>query len=209
VNVGAGAGSYEPHDLDVVAVEPSEVMIAQRPEGAAPVVRAVAEELPFEDGSFDAAMAVLSDHHWSDHDRGLAELRRVARRVVLFTWDPATVHDAWLVREYLPGFERLITHGFRLEHTAEALGGARIEPVPIPHDCVDGFMHSYWRRPHAYLDPQVRAGISVFQLMEPDAVEAGIDRLRRDLESGAWERDHAELLDLEELDLGYRLVISS
>ncbi|HEX6654000.1 MAG TPA: class I SAM-dependent methyltransferase, partial [Thermoleophilaceae bacterium] len=167
MNVGAGAGSYEPEDLDVVAVEPSEVMIAQRPEGAAPVVRAVAEELPFEDGSFDAAMAVLSDHHWADHDRGLAELRRVARRVVLFTWDPATVHDAWLVREYLPGFERLVPRGFRLEHTAEALGGARIEPVPIPHDCVDGFLHAYWRRPHAYLDPQVRAGISVFALMEP------------------------------------------
>ena len=207
MNVGAGAGSYEPDDLDVVAVEPSEVMIAQRPEGAAPVVRAVAEELPFEDGSFDAAMAVLSDHHWSDHDRGLAELRRVARRVVLLTWDPATIHDAWLVREYLPGFERLITRGFRLEHTAEALGGARIEPVPIPHDCVDGFMHAYWRRPHAYLDPQVRAGISVFALMEPDSVDAGLARLRRDLESGAWERDHADLLELEELDLGYRLVV--
>ena len=207
MNVGAGAGSYEPADLEVVAVEPSEVMIAQRPEGAARVVRAVAEELPFEDGSFDAAMAVLSDHHWSDHDRGIAELRRVARRVVLFTWDPATVNDAWLVREYLPAFEGLVPQGFRLEQTAEALGGARIEPVPIPHDCTDGFLHAYWRRPRAYLDPQVRAGISVFALMEPGPVEAGLERLRNDLESGAWERDHAELLQLEELDLGYRLVI--
>ena len=208
MNVGAGAGSYEPRDLDVTAVEPSETMIAQRPEGAARVVRAVAEDLPFEDGSFDAAMAVLSDHHWTDHERGLAELRRVARRVVLFTWDPATTYDAWLVNEYFPDFAKLIPEGFRLEHTARLLGGARIEPVPIPHDCRDGFMHAYWRRPHAYLDPVVRAGISVFALIGQDAVERGVARLRGDLESGEWERRHEDLLALDELDLGYRLVTS-
>ena len=207
VNVGAGSGSYEPPDLDVTAVEPSDVMIAQRPEGAAPVVQGRAEELPFDDDSFDAAMVVLSDHHWSDHERGLSELRRVARRVVLLTWDPATVRDSWLVSEYIPGFENLITAGFDLRQTVDRLGGARIEPVPIPHDCVDGFMHAYWRRPHAYLDPQVRAGISVFALMDQDAVEEGVERLASDLESGAWERRHADLLELEELDLGYRLLI--
>ena len=134
VNVGAGAGAYEPADLEVTAVEPSETMIAQRPEDAAPVVRGSAEELPFADGSFDAAMAVLSDHHWTDHERGVAELRRVARRVVLLTWDPASVHDFWLVTEYLPCFEDLITKGFRLEQSLEALGGARVESVPVPHD---------------------------------------------------------------------------
>ncbi len=207
VNVGAGAGAYEPADLEVVAVEPSEVMIAQRPAGSAPVVRAVAEELPFEDGSFDAAMAVLSDHHWSDHDRGLSELRRVARRVVLFTWDPAMVNDSWLVSEYLPGFEQLIPTGFSLQHTVDRLGGARVEPVPVPHDCVYGFLHAYWRRPHAYLDPAVRAGISVFALMDAASVQSGLARLRRDLESGAWERSHGDLLELEELDLGYRLLV--
>jgi SAM-dependent methyltransferase len=207
VNVGAGAGSYEPRDLEVTAVEPSETMIAQRPEGAAPVVRASAEELPFEDGSFDAAMVVLSDHHWREHDRGLAELRRVARRVVLLTWDPATVHDFWLVSDYLPCFEDLITEGFRIEQTIEALGGVRVEALPVPHDCVDGFMGAYWRRPHAYLDPHVRASISACALMDGACLEEGMARLKADLHSGAWERRHAELLELEELDLGYRLLI--
>ena len=207
VNVGAGAGSYEPRDLEVTAVEPSETMIAQRPEGAAPVVRASAEELPFEDGSFDAAMVVLSDHHWRDHDRGLAELRRVARRVVLLTWDPATVHDFWLVSDYLPCFEDLITEGFRIEQTIDALGGVRVEALPVPHDCVDGFMGAYWRRPHAYLDPRVRASISACALMDGACLEEGMARLEADLHSGAWERRYADLLKLEELDLGYRLLI--
>ena len=207
VNVGAGAGAYEPGDLDVTAVEPSETMIAQRPEGAAPVVRAFAEELPFEDQSFDAAMVVLSDHHWSDHERGLAELRRVARRVVLFTFDPATTHDSWLVSEYLPCFEELIPQEFRIQQTVDGLGGARVEPVPVPHDCLDGFMHAYWRRPHAYLDPHVRAGISACALMDRTCLAEGIARLAADLESGAWERRHADLLGLDELDLGYRLLI--
>ena len=207
VNVGAGAGAYEPPDLEVTAVEPSETMIAQRPEGAAPVVRAFAEELPFEDRSFDAAMVVLSDHHWSDHERGLAELRRVARRVVLLTWDPAATFDSWLVSEYLPCFEELIPNGFRIQQTVDRLGGARVEPVPIPHDCLDGFLHAYWRRPHAYLDPQVRAGISVCALMDRRCLEEGVARLAADLESGTWERRHADLLGLEELDLGYRLLI--
>ena len=207
VNVGAGAGAYEPPDLEVTAVEPSETMIAQRPEGAAPVVRAFAEELPFEDRSFDAAMVVLSDHHWSDHERGLAELRRVARRVVLLTWDPAATFDSWLVSEYLPCFEELIPKGFRIQETVDRLGGARVEPVPVPHDCLDGFFHAYWRRPHAYLDPRVRAGISVFALMDRQCLEEGVARLAADLESGAWERRHADLLGLDELDLGYRLLV--
>ena len=208
LNVGAGTGAYEPADLDVVAVEPSEVMIAQRPEGAAPVVRAHAERLPFGDDSFDAAMGVLSDHHWDDHERGLAELRRVARRVVLFTWDPATSRDTWVVSEYFPCFEELIPPGYELGRTLERLGGGRIEPVPIPHDCIDGFYHAYWRRPEAYLDPRVRAGISAFALMDPVCVEEGVARLSSDLESGVWHRRHADLLELEELDGGYRLIVA-
>lgn len=208
VNIGAGSGSYEPADLEVVAVEPSETMIAQRPEGAAPVVRAFAEQLPFEDRSFDAAMAVLTDHHWNDHTRGLAEMRRVAGRVVLFTWDPATVHDMWIVRDYLPSVSELIPDGYRLAHTLERLGDARAEPVRIPHDCRDGFLHAYWRRPEAYLDPRIRAGVSVFAQLDAAAVEDGIERLRRDLESGEWERHNADLLELEEVDAGYRLVVA-
>jgi SAM-dependent methyltransferase len=209
VNVGAGAGAYEPAGLEVVAVEPSEVMRAQRPPGAAPVVDAAAEALPFTDGSFDAAMAVLSDHHWTDHRRGLAELRRVARRRVLFTWEPRTALDSWVVRDYFPGFVRFSPPGYRLEHTLDLLGGGRIEAVPIPHDCRDGFFHAYWRRPEAYLDPRVRAGISVFTRLTPDEVERGLARLEADLESGRWRRRNAGLLQLEELDLGYRLLIST
>jgi SAM-dependent methyltransferase len=209
LNVGAGAGSYEPPDLEVTAVEPSAVMRAQRPPGAAPVVDARAEELPFKDDSFDAAMAVLSDHHWEDHERGLAELRRVARlRVVLFTWEPRTLRDGWLVRDYLPGFARMVPSGYTLKRLLETLGGGRIEPVPIPHDCRDGFLHAYWRRPRAYLDPQVRAGISVFRLMDPEEVADAIERLAADLDSGEWERRNGALLELDELDLGYRIVVT-
>ena len=184
-------------------------MRAQRPPGAAPVVDARAEALPFADDSFDAAMAILSDHHWEDHARGLAELRRVARdRVVLFTWDPGSLSDSWLVRDYLPGFARLVPPGYALEQALAALGGGRLEPVPIPHDCRDGFLHAYWRRPEAYLDPRVRAGISVFHLLEPAEVDEAIERLAADLDSGAWKRRYRALLELDELDLGYRLVVT-
>ena len=207
VNVGAGTGAYEPADLEVTAVEPSEVMIAQRPEGAAPMVRAYAEELPFEEGSFDAAMVVLSDHHWTDHERGLSELLRVARRVVLFTWEPAMARETWVVRAYFPCFEALIPDGNRLRTTIERLGGGREEVVPIPHDCVDGFFHAYWRRPEAYLDPVVREGISAFALMDEDCVKRGLERLARDIESGEWARRNAGLLELDELDSGYRIVV--
>jgi SAM-dependent methyltransferase len=209
LNVGAGTGAYEPADLDVVAVEPSEVMIAQRPQGAARVLQAYAEELPFKDGSFDAAMAVLTDHHWADHARGLAEMTRVARRVVLFTWDPVTVLDTWVVRDYFPRVQELIPDGYRFAHTLARLGDAHAEPVPVPHDCRDGFFHAYWRRPEAYLSEEVRAGISVFSRMDRAAVEDGVERLRRDLDSGEWKRRNGHLLELEELDAGYRLVVNN
>jgi SAM-dependent methyltransferase len=207
LNVGAGAGAYEPRDLEVTAVEPSRVMRDQRPPDAVAAIDARAEALPFPDDSFDAAMAVLSDHHWTDHSRGLAELRRVTRgRVVLFTWEPRTAHDSWVVRDYFPGFARFSPPDYALEQTLERLGGGRIEVVPIPHDCRDGFFHAYWRRPEAYLEPRVRAGISVFARLAPEEVEDGLARLKADLESGEWGRRNAGLLELEELDLGYRLL---
>jgi Methyltransferase domain len=206
VNVGAGTGSYEPADREVVAVEPSEAMIAQRPAGAAPVVRAHAEALPFADGSFDAAMAVLTDHHWGDRCAGLRELRRVARRAVVLTFDPAFTDAFWLVAEYLPGFHEL--PGMTVDELAACLGGADIVPVPIPADCTDGFLGAFWRRPEAYLDPRVRAGISVFARVPPGEVDACVRALRADLESGAWRERHADLLGLDELDLGYRLLVS-
>ena len=206
VNVGAGTGNYEPTDRDVTAVEPSETMIAQRPPGAAPVVRASAEALPFADHSFDAAMAVLSDHHWRDRPAGLRELRRVARRVVVFTFDPAYVDALWLVPGYLPGFRSL--PGMTLGEIAACLGGVDVEPVPVPHDCADGFMGAWWRRPDAYLDPRVRASISVFARLSPGEVEDCVARLGEDLASGAWRARHGDLLALDELDLGYRLLVA-
>ena len=151
----------------------------------------------------------IRDSHWADQRSGLAELRRVAREtVVVFTWDRSTVEDCWLV-DYLPGFRRLATGGMEVAEVAECLGGASIEAVPIPHDCRDGFLHAYWRRPEAYLDARVRDGISVFARLDPDAVAEATERLARDLESGAWARRNADILGREELDVGYRLIRAS
>jgi len=215
LNVGAGAGNYEPVDREVVALEPSEVMIAQRPAGAAPVVRGRAEELPFEDGSFDAVMAILSDHHWTDRRRGLRELRRVARkRVVLFNANPAEADLFWLTTEYLPGFLGLIPARYRRRGVWEdelrtALGSARLTPVPVPHDCTDGFYGAFWRRPKAYLDPDVRAGVSVFAQLTAAEVDAAIEALGADLETGRWRDRHRDLLAADALHLGYYVVVGS
>jgi SAM-dependent methyltransferase len=211
VNVGAGTGSYEPPDREVTAVEPSTVMIEQRPPGAAPVVQATAEALPFEDDSFDAAMAVLSDHHWSDRAAGLREMTRVARdRVVVYSADPAEFERNWLTRDYARGLLDLppahyLTPGVWEAELRELLGGeVTFTAVPVPADCTDAFYGAFWKRPHAYLDPAVRAATSVFGRASADVEE----RLRADLESGEWERRNAELLDLDELDLGHRLVVA-
>jgi len=208
VNVGAGAGSYEPGDRKVVAIEPSPVMIAQRPADAAPAVIATAEALPLADHSVDAAMAVLTDHHWSDRAQGLREMRRVARRrAVVFQHDPAVAADFWLARDYLPTFLRRL-QGKVLAEMMRPLGAIEMRTVPVPHDCRDGFLGAFWRRPHAYLDPQVRAGISVFQMMPADEVAEAVARLEADLASGAWERRNAGILELDELDLGFRVVVA-
>jgi SAM-dependent methyltransferase len=215
VNVGAGPGSYEPGDREVTAVEPSAVMIAQRPPGSAPVIEATAEALPFADDSFDAAMAIVSDHHWDDRAKGLREMRRVARdRVVLVNVDPAANADLWVVRDYLRGFVDLVPDPYRSpghweRELRELLGGeVEITSIPVSHDCRDGFMFAYWRRPEAYLDPAVRVGISVFQLLPEEEVHEALDRLRRDLADGTWARRNADLLEREELDVGLRLVVA-
>lgn len=204
-NVGAGAGSYEPADREVVAVEPSREMHAQREE---PGVRAVAEALPFPDQSFDATLASLTIHHWIDVDAGLAELRRVAPRQVIFGFEPVP-HDAfWLVAEYLPEIADMDRDMPTIERVVEGLGGARVEAVPVPWDCVDGFLAAYWRRPERYLEPDVRACISGFARLDPPIVERGIAALRADLESGRWRERHADLLERDALDTGYRLVVA-
>ncbi|MXO59675.1 methyltransferase domain-containing protein [Altererythrobacter salegens] len=204
VNVGAGTGNYEPADCEVTAVEPSTEMIAQRRPDAGKAVQASAEALPFPDDSFGAAMAVLTVHHWSDQAAGLRELRRVARGpVMIATFDPD--HPGTWLTDYLPQLRALDAEvmpplGFYGEHLGEVV----FIPLPIPHDCSDGFLYSYWRRPEAYLDPRIRAGSSSFHLL--DDLGTGLARLAADLESGAWEDRYGHLRELDEIDAGYRLV---
>jgi SAM-dependent methyltransferase len=211
VNVGAGAGAYEPRDREVVAVEPSAVMLAQRAPGSAPAVQAPAEALPFPDGSFDAALAVLTMHHWQDWRRGVAELRRVTRtRIAMLTFDPARIRDYWLVRDYLPQIAVQDEARFPpLATVAEALGGAEIVPVPIAHDCTDGFLCAWWRRPLAYLEEEVRANISSFATIAPVALAEALQRLERDVADGAWARRNADLIEGDEADFGYRLLVAT
>ena len=207
LNLGAGAGSYEPDWAEVTAVEPSAEMIRQRPEGdRARVVQGVAEALPFADGAFDAAMAVLTVHHWTDVPRGLAEMRRVTRGpVVILTFDPLT-SGFWLA-DYLPELIELDKGQMPgLADFEAALGPVTRIPVPIPHDCIDGLLCAYWRRPRAYLDARLRAAMSPFSKIA-DPTE-GLARLADDLDSGAWQGRYGHLLGLEALDLGYHLVVA-
>jgi SAM-dependent methyltransferase len=209
LNVGAGAGSYEPTDRAVVAVEPSSQMIDQRPVGSAPALRAVAQALPFADGAFDGALALLTVHHWPDPVAGLAEVRRVvAGPVVVFTFDARVHVEQWLVADYLPAIGQLDTHLPTPEAIAAALGGGRVEVLAVPHDCRDGFLHAYWRRPDAYLDPAARAGISGIARQPTEDVERAMAQLRSDLDDGTWHARHLDLLDREEIDAGYRLVVA-
>jgi SAM-dependent methyltransferase len=205
LNVGAGTGSYEPTDREVIAVEPSLEMIGKRRPASARAIQASAEELPFEDKRFDAAMAILTIHHWTDKAAGLREMRRVTQGpIVLLTFDPA--HRPWLT-DYLPQLVRLDDAQMpQMADYARWLGPVRIEPLPIPHDCTDGFLYANWRRPAAYLDPRVRSGSSSFWAIGDCSAE--LDRLARDLESGEWERRYARLLALDAYDAGYRLVIA-
>lgn len=204
LNVGAGTGSYEPVDRLVTAVEPSLEMIRKRSPSAAKAIQASADHLPFDDDAFDAAMAILTVHHWPDKEVGLREMRRVTRgRMVLLTFDPS--HRPWLT-DYLPDLARLDEAQMPAMSDYEKwLGPVQITTVPIPHDCSDGFLYAYWRRPLAYLDPIIRSGSSSFWAL--GNVQAGLERLKRDLETGEWERRYAELLTIDAYDAGYRLVI--
>jgi SAM-dependent methyltransferase len=208
VNVGAGTGSYEPTDRTVLAIEPSEVMIRQRPADAAPCLQGWAEAVPLGAASVDAALGVLTVHHWTDIERGLAEMARVARqRVVLLTWVPDGP-PFWLTQEYFSEItaqdEKIFPTTLALTELLERIvGPVTIEPVPTPHDCTDGFLGAYWRRPEAYLSPAVRSAISSFSKFD---FEPGLQRLRDDLASGRWAERHGDLLDREALDLGYRIV---
>jgi SAM-dependent methyltransferase len=207
LDVGAGAGSYEPSDRHVVAVDPSSVMLGQH--RGRRRVRAVAESLPFADGSFDAAMAVLTVHHWSDPVVGLREIRRVARRQVVFTWDPAYERELWVVSEYVPEVGVMERGRFLpVAEVAERLGADRVARFEIPFDFRDGYQAAFWRRPEAYLDPQIRAASSTFAVLPRTIVEPAMARLRADLESGVWADRHRDLLDAEAMDYGHRLIVA-
>ncbi|MFJ3876507.1 methyltransferase domain-containing protein [Streptomyces sp. NPDC090077] len=210
LNVGAGTGSYEPADRHVIAVEPSAVMRGRRPAGAAPCVAAAAEELPFDDGSFDVAMAVSTVHHWGDPMAGLREMRRVARRVVVLTFDtdePGWRDRFWLTRDYLPEFSSVLAGFPPLAGMADAIG-ARVEPVPVPWDCADGLFEAYWRRPEAYLEERVRRAVSVWTRVGPEAERRAVRHLADDLDSGRWADRNGRLATLDTADLGLRLLVA-
>lgn len=206
VNIGAGVGSYEPTDREIVAVEPSRVMISQRPNRIVPIVQARAESLPFGDNSFDCAMAILTLHHWSDVERGLQEAIRVSsKRIVLLTWVGFTTHF-WLL-DYFPEIKRIDEPMFpSIGQLSAYLGSVHTEVVPVPHDCTDGFLCAYWRRPEAYLDKNIRRAISTFSRI--GNIAPGLERLESELKSGLWHDRYGELLDKQKVDYGYRVVVS-
>ena len=205
LNVGAGAGSYEPADRKVTAVEPSLEMIRKRGPSAAEVIQASAGDLPFEDDAFDASMAILTVHHWPDKAAGLREMRRVTRgRIVLLTFDPAS--RPWLT-DYLPQLAVLDEAQMpAMSDYQEWLGNVGVSPVLVPRDCTDGFLYAYWHRPEAYLDARIRSGSSSFWAIS-DA-ETGLQRLKHDLATGEWERRYTDLLSMDAYDAGYRLVVA-
>jgi SAM-dependent methyltransferase len=211
INVGAGAGSYEPTDRPVVAFEPSAVMAAQRPPELSPAVLARAERLPCADESADAVMAVLTLHHWDDVEAGIREATRVAqRRVVLVTVDPAVAARMWLFAEYIPEVAARDALEFPAIATLLDWLGPRAAShvVPVPRDCTDGFLLSFWGRPEAVLDAEARRATSGFARLDPATEADAVARLARDLRSGAWDEKHGELRRLDEYDAGLRLVVA-
>jgi SAM-dependent methyltransferase len=213
VNVGAGAGSYEPRDRHVIAIEPSAVMAAQRPPELAPAIRATAGDLPLHDDGVDAAMAVLSVHHWDEEqERGVRELRRVARGpVAILTVDAAVSGEMWLVRDYVPELEALNRRIFPpMDRLAEWLGGdVRVEPLLVPRDTPDWTLLSFWAHPERVLDPTARAATSGFARMAPAVVERIVAAVARDLDDGTWEARNGELRRLDAYDAGLRLVVAT
>jgi SAM-dependent methyltransferase len=208
LNIGAGAGSYEPSDRGVIAVEPSPVMIAQRPADAAPAIQGVAESLPLKDKSVDATMGVFTMQHWDDVDRGLAEVLRVTRkRIVFLTLDLDVTAEMWLCRDYLPEIVEHDRETFpSIAHLEAILPGLQAEVVPVPADCTDGFCVALWSQPETHLDPGVRRASSTWHLLPPSVVDSGLGRLRADLEGGEWDRRYGQLRTQAALDVGLRLV---
>lgn len=212
VNVGAGTGSYEPHDRHVIAIEPSDVMAAQRPPALVPALRWTASPLPLRDGSVDAAMAVLTIHHWDKQlEAGVRELRRVARGpVVIVTYDADVCAEMWLYRNYLPEAAALDRATFpRIDTLVGWLGGSvRVEPVMNSRDTPDWTLGSFWAHPERVLDPAARQATSAFARMDAAVLERVVAEVGRDLENGAWDARYGELRRLSEFDVGMRLIVA-
>ena len=213
VNVGAGAGSYEPRDRQVLAVEPSEVMIAQRDSRLPPAILGGAFPLPLEDQSMDAAMAILTIHHWDeDQERGVREMRRVARGpVVILTFDPEVSARMWLMADYLPEVAELDR---RIFPTTEALArwlgaGVDVLEVPIARDTPDWTLGSFWAHPERVIDAQARNSTSGFARMRPEVINRVVEAVAHDLHEGTWDARHGHLRDLDEYDAGLRLLVSN
>jgi SAM-dependent methyltransferase len=213
VNVGAGTGSYEPPDLYVVAVEPSDVMAAQRPPTIPPALRASAGDLPLRDDSVDAAMAVVTVHHWDDElEPGIQELRRVARdTVVILTYDPEVSGEMWLMADYLPEVAELDRRIFPPpRQLAGWLGDrARVEIVPIRRDTPDWMLGSFWAHPERVLDERARRATSGFARLDAAVVDRVVREVQRDLVSGVWDERHGHLRELDAFDAGLRLVVGT
>jgi SAM-dependent methyltransferase len=207
VSVGAGTGSYEPTDRRVLAVEPSGVMIAQRPSGAAPVVQAFAQSLPLRSASFDAALAVLTVHHWTELEAGLSELLRVARVQIVLTFDPLLHCTHWLT-DYVPEIAEIFRAAPSVDMIADRLDAKTVLVVPVAHDTPDGMTIAYWRRPAAYLDPERRMGGSALLQVDEGALHRGLTRLEEDLRSGAWTDRYGSLQSEQTMDYGLRLIVS-
>jgi hypothetical protein len=211
VNVGAGAGAYEPSDRHVI--EPSDVMAAQRSRDLAPAIRASAGCIPLRDRSVDAAMAILSVHHWDEEqEKGVRELRRVARgAVAVLTYDASVSGTMWLMADYLPEVAALDRQIFPPpEQLAEWLGGnVRIDKLPIPRDTSDWTLGSFWAHPERVLDPNARAATSGFARMPADVVDRVVSEVSRDLGSGLWNDRYGHLRSLDALDVGLRLVVAT
>jgi len=207
LNIGAGTGSYEPTSSNLTAVEPSAEMIKQRLPDGYPVIQASAENLPFANKSFSLAMSVLCMHHWEDKARAFSEINRVtSEKIVIVTWDP-NADPFWLTRDYFPEIYEMDGQIFpSIDLLKNHFEDVTVQPLIIPENCIDGFLAAFWKRPEAYLQKTVRAGSSAFANMDSSRA---LKFLEDDLKSGIWHKNNAEILDLTELDAGYRLITAS
>lgn len=212
LNVGAGAGSYEPADRYVAAVEPSEVMRRQREKSnKAPAVIGSAESLPFDDNAFDAVMAMVTIHHWGDMEKGLCELRRVARdRVVVLTFDPHALDSFWNVH-YFPAVVEAERHRYpTLDFITHCLGKKNvIQAIPVPFDCTDGFQEAFYGRPEAFLNKDIRSAQSAWGFISDELEEHYVKNFAAELKSGAWDEKYGELRKTKTFTGALRLITAS